>query len=94
MSRALSLPGDRNRIMKKSNLGGKRAGAGRPVGPHGKKHDKNIAMTSDVWLFLHESGTVKSMSSGVFLEWFLRRSAAFKNWQKKAADGEKTETNM
>jgi hypothetical protein len=78
-------------MKKKSNLGGKRAGAGRPVGPHGKKHDKNIAMTTDVWSFLHQSGAGKAVSSGVFLEWFIRRSAAFRNWQKRQSDG-KAET--
>jgi hypothetical protein len=78
-------------MKEKSNLGGKRAGAGRPVGPHGKKHDKNIAMTADVWSFLSQSGVGKSMSSGVFLEWFIRRSAAFRTWQKGQIDG-KAET--
>jgi hypothetical protein len=77
--------------MKKSNLGGKRAGAGRPVGPHGKKYDKNIAMTSDVWSFLYQSSVEKSMTSGVFLEWFIRCSAAFKAWRKRQDDG-KTKT--
>jgi len=31
------------------------------------------------------------MSSGVFLEWFIRRSAAFRIWQKRQGDG-KAET--
>jgi hypothetical protein len=48
-------------------------------------------MTSDVWSFLYQSGAAKSITSGVFLEWFIRQSAAFKAWQKRQDDG-KTKT--
>jgi hypothetical protein len=59
--------------------GGARKGAGRKPGPDGKKIDKNIALTADVWAFLSRGIT----SAGEEIETRTRKSAAFKAWLKK-----------
>jgi hypothetical protein len=59
--------------------GGARKGAGRKPGPNGKKVDKNIALTADVWAVLTRDGE----TAGSAIETRIRRSAAFKAWLKK-----------
>ena len=61
--------------------GGTRPGAGRKHGIHGKKIDKNIALTPDVWAFLVSEG----QTAGEAIETRLRRSAAFKAWDSQRA---------
>jgi hypothetical protein len=56
--------------------GGTRKGAGRKPGPDGKKIDKNIALTADVWAFLSRGET----SAGEEIETRTRKSADFKAW--------------
>jgi hypothetical protein len=62
----------------KSNRGGARKGAGRKPGSSGKKIDKNIALTSDVWAFLVRDGG----TAGSAIESHYRKTAAFKTWMK------------
>ena len=58
--------------------GGARKGAGRKPGPDGKKIDKNIALSADLWAFLIRDGE----TAGSAIESHYRRTYAFRVWLK------------
>lgn len=60
------------------SVGGKREGAGRKAGEHGRKIQKEVYLTPAVLEFLTRDG----WAAGVAIELMVRKSAAFKAWQK------------
>jgi hypothetical protein len=61
--------------------GGKREGAGRKPGPTGPKGSVTLWLSVDVAAFLETFGQERSVT----VEKTLRKSAAFKAWQKSQA---------
>lgn len=62
--------------------GGARKGAGRKPGPAGPKGSVTLWLSWDVSAFLATFGQERSVT----VEKMLRKSAAFKEWQKGQAD--------
>ena len=56
--------------------GGARKGTGPKHGPGGKRIDKNIALTADVWAFVTRDGE----TAGTSIEKHYRVLRAFKAW--------------
>ena len=63
------------------NRGGARKGAGRKPGPTGPKGSVTLWLPADVSAFLETFGHERSAT----VEKMLRKSAAFKEWQKSQA---------
>lgn len=63
----------------KATVGGRREGAGRKPSEFGRKIQKEVYLTPDVLAFLVQDG----LAAGVAIEQLIRKSAAFKAWQKR-----------
>lgn len=66
------------RMDAKSKRGGVRTGAGRKPGTNGKRIDKNIALTADVWAFIVSNG----LTAGAAIEAHYRADSAFVEWMQ------------
>lgn len=56
--------------------GGARQNSGIKPGPHGKRIDRSVALSVDVWAFLASNG----QTPGSAIEDRVRASAAFRKW--------------